>query len=331
MSYRLLATLLVFSGLITGCAVEEESTTLALNIDKSRVTASGVSAGAHMAHQLHIAYSDLFSGVGIVSGGPYNCADNSMNTALSRCMANTDNPLPVGEIAAGIRADAESGKLANTDNLADDHVWMFHGTNDTTISAEVHDATAALYAEFIPADQIEQVNDIPATHLFPAKDQGSACNEMLPPFVGDCDYDAAGIMLQYLYPGLSAPAGEVASALQEVGLPGADDAELMDTAYLFVPPACADGDGSCALHLVLHGCAMSAEVVGTGFIEQSGYLPWAAANDIVLAFPQVKKSMMAPMNPHGCWDWWGYTGDEYATRSGKQMKVLVDWIDSLSK
>ncbi|MGD9020613.1 MAG: PHB depolymerase family esterase [Lysobacterales bacterium] len=326
MRYLLLTTLL-----ITGCAVEEEPSTLVLNIDAGRVTASGVSAGAHMAHQLHIAYSDLFSGVGIVSGGPYNCAENSLTTAMSRCMVNTDNPLPIADIAAGIRADAETGKLASTDNLADDRVWMFHGTNDTTISPQVHGATAALYAEFMPAEQIQQVDNIPATHLFPAKGRGTACNEMLPPFVGDCDYDAAGIMLQYLYPGLRAPAGEMTTALREVSLPGAKDAELMETAYLFAPEACVDGGESCALHLVLHGCAMSAEVIGTAFIEQSGYLPWAEANNIVLAFPQVEKSMVAPLNPHGCWDWWGYTGDDYATRSGKQMAVLTDWLDSLSK
>ena len=217
-----------------------------LNIDKDRVTASGVSAGAHMAHQLHIAYSDQFSGVGIVSGGPYNCADNSMNTALGRCMVNTDNPLPVMEIAAGIREAAAAGELADTTNLADDRVWMFHGTNDTTISAQVHDATAALYAEFIPVDQIKQVNDVPATHLFPAKEQGSACDEMLPPFVGNCDYDAAGIRLEYFYPGLTAPTGGVETAFQEVTLPGAGDAEMMDTAYLFVPPACVGGEKSCA-------------------------------------------------------------------------------------
>ncbi len=42
--------------LITGCAVDEDPA-LTLNIDKNRVTTSGVSAGAHMAHQLHIAYS----------------------------------------------------------------------------------------------------------------------------------------------------------------------------------------------------------------------------------------------------------------------------------
>jgi len=325
MKCLLLATLL-----ITGNALANDSVP-ALNIDKSRVTTSGISAGAHMAHQLHITYSDLFSGAGMVSGGPFGCADNSLITAMSRCMDNTDKPLPVTELAAEIRVDAEAGNVANTDNLADDRVWLFHGTNDTTISAQVHDATAALYVEFIPAEQIYQVDDIAAGHFFPTDGRGHACNEMLPPFVGDCDYDAAGELLQYLYPGLTAPAAEAETVLLEVILPGADEADLMEIAYLFIPPACAGGDQPCALHLVLHGCAQSAETVGTDFIEQSGYLPWAEANDIVLAFPQVEKSLVAPLNPHACWDWWGYTGDDYLFRSGKQMEVLVDWINGLSK
>ena len=316
--------------LISGSALAGESPPV-LNIDKNRITASGISAGAHMAHQLHIAYSDLFSGAAIVSGGPYNCADNSLATAMSRCMGNTDKPLPVADIATAIRADAKAGRLADPDNMADDRVWLFHGTNDTTIAAQVHDATAALYAEFIPAGQISQVDDVAAGHLFPAKDQGNACTEMLPPFVGDCDYDAAGILLQYLYPGLTPPIEEMTTTLSEVTLPGASEANLMETAFLFVPPACAGDETSCALHLVLHGCAMSAEVVGTDFIEQSGYLPWADVNDIVLAFPQVRSSMSEPLNPHGCWDWWGYTGDEYRYRHGKQMLVLTEWIDTFSK
>lgn len=316
--------------LVTGSSLAGEPSP-APDIDRSRITTSGISAGAHMAHQLHIAYSDLFSGVGIVSGGPYNCADNSLTTAMSRCMGNTDRPLPVADIAAEIRTEAKAGRLANPDNLSDDRVWLFHGTNDTTIAAQVHDATAALYAEFIPTGQILQVDDVAAGHLFPAKDNGNACTEMLPPFVGDCDYDAAGIMLQYLYPGLTTPETGAETTLSEVTIPGADSANLMKTAYLFIPPACTEDEASCALHLVLHGCAMSAEVVGTDFITQSGYLPWAEANDIVLAFPQVKSSMTEPLNPHGCWDWWGYTGDEYRLRTGKQMLVLTEWIDAFSK
>mgnify|MGYP001819825271 CR=1 FL=1 len=322
MKHLLLSTLLFAGNAMAG-------ETPGLDIDPERITVSGISAGAHMAHQLHIAYSDLFSGAAILSGGPFNCAENSMLTAMGRCMNNTDEALPVGEFAADIRAGAAAGKLADTANLADDRVWLFHGTRDDTISAEVHDATAILYAEFIPEEQIRQVDDVGAGHFFPARGRGHACTEMLPPFGGDCDYDAAGELLQFLYPGLKAPGSTATAELLEVQLPRAADADLMETAYLFIPPACAGGEQACAFHLVLHGCAQSAETVGTGFIEQSGYLPWAEANGIVLAFPQVEKSLVAPLNPHACWDWWGYTGDDYLWRTGKQMRVLIEWIGEL--
>ena len=302
-----------------------------LNIDPDRVTVSGISSGAHMATQLHIAYSDLFSGAAILSGGPYNCAGNSLMTAMQLCMTNTEKPLPVAELAAGIRDAAAAGKVADPANLADDRVWLFRGKRDSKISAPVHWAAADLYADFVPADHIRRVADIDAEHVFPAEGRGTSCFEIVAPYVGDCNYDAAGELLAFLYPGLDAPATTVTTKLREVPLPGAEDADLMETAYLFVPPACEDGADACALHVVLHGCAQSAESVGTEFIELSGYLPWAEANDIVLAFPQVEKSMVAPMNPHGCWDWWGYTGDDYAWRDGSQMAVVADWIRSLGK
>jgi poly(3-hydroxybutyrate) depolymerase len=252
-------------------------------------------------------------------------------TALKRCTENDETPLPVDQFTAQIKAGAKAGTLANPANLADDRVFMFHGSKDTKVSSLVHDATATLYAGFIPTDQIKQVNDVAAGHVFPALDAANNCTDLVAPFVGDCDYDGAGELLSYLYPGLKAPADEAVSELREVTLPGAAEADLLETAYLYVPDGCANGAQACALHLVLHGCAQSAETVGTDFIQQSSYLPWAEANAIVLAFPQVKKSLVAPINPHGCWDWWGYTGDDYANRNGKQMAVVTGWINGLSK
>jgi poly(3-hydroxybutyrate) depolymerase len=300
-----------------------------LDIDADRITVSGISSGAHMATQLHIAYSDLFSGAAMLSGGPYNCAGSSLITAMQQCMTNTETPLPIAEIASGIRDAAAAGTVADPENLADDRVWLFRGSRDSKISALVHWAAGDLYGEFIPADQIRRVDGIDTEHVFPAKARGTDCHDIVAPYVGDCDYDAAGELLSFLYPGLQEPAAEQLADLLSVELPGADEAELMETAYLYVPSGCEDGDQPCALHLVLHGCDQSAEVVGTEFIELSGYLPWAEANGIVLAFPQVRKSRIAPMNPLGCWDWWGYTDENYASRSGKQLVVLVDWIRSL--
>ncbi|MBT8064841.1 MAG: PHB depolymerase family esterase, partial [Gammaproteobacteria bacterium] len=73
---------LIFTALLVAVTANAGETP-GLNIDQSRVTVSGISAGAHMAHQLHIAYSDRFSGAGIISGGPYSCADNSLLTAMN--------------------------------------------------------------------------------------------------------------------------------------------------------------------------------------------------------------------------------------------------------
>jgi len=318
---------LVFSTLLISLSALASDPPLLLDIDAQRVTVSGISAGGQMAHQLHISYSDLFSGAGIISSGPFGCAEGSLTTAMTRCMGQSGVPLPVEELAEAIRAAEDQNLVADTKNLADDPVWLFHGTLDTTVAAQVSDATRALYAEFVPAGQLVYVNDVAAGHNFPADGTGGDCTALKAPFVGDCDYDAAGAILQHLYTDIATPVSEVKTTLQTVPLPGAADAGLSETAYLFVPPACTGGDQACALHLVMHGCAQSAVQLGTDFIEQSGYLPWAEANDIVLAFPQV---VPAAMNPYACWDWWGYTGAEYRWRNGKQMLVVSDWVRQLS-
>jgi poly(3-hydroxybutyrate) depolymerase len=316
----------------TLCLVPFQATVVAedaargLDIDPERITVSGISAGAQMAHQLHLAYSDLFNGGAMLAGGPFNCAAGNLATAMGRCVGAADPEFPLAQEVESIRSAAEAGRLAPLDGLADDPVWLFHGANDTAVAVGVSDLLAELYQQLIPGGSIVYVKDVEAGHSFPAKGQGTACEVMEAPYVADCGYDAAGRLLQHLYPGLQEPGSEVTAELTAVPLPGATEAGLSDTVYLFVPPGCAGGDQACALHLVLHGCAQSAVQLGTDFMLQSGYLPWAEANDIVLAFPQTVPSAL---NPLGCWDWWGYTGADYPYRDGKQMTVLADWIRNL--
>ena len=35
-------------------------------------------------------------------------------------------------------------------------------------------------------------------------------------------------------------------------------------------------------------------------------------------------------NPLGCWDWWGYSGSDYLTRAGPQIKAVRAMIDRLA-
>lgn len=312
--------LLASSSAIAGPAQE-------LSIDPDQITVSGISAGGQMAHQLHIAYPDVFSGVGIIAGGPFGCAGGSLATAMTRCMSKVDKALPVAEFVEEIRSAAGDGRVGETNALVDDPVWVFHGLLDTTVAVELSAATVALYKNFMPPENIRYVSDIEAAHTFPTRGHGTACTSPAPPFIGDCDFDAAGELLKHLYENLTAPSAQDQAKLIETTLPGAIAAGLGEKAYIYVPSECTNRGQSCKAHLVLHGCAQSNVQIGTAFIEQSGYLPWAEANNIVLAFPQVAP---AATNPYACWDWWGYTGAAYRWRDGAQMKVLVDWMQELS-
>ncbi len=296
-------------------------------IDGSAVTVSGISSGAAAAQQLHIAYSDLFSGSGVIAGVPYGCSEGDLGLALGRCIGKEDGPVPVQPLIDAIGDAAAAGLIADPGALADDRAWVFHGTLDQAVGKKVSDATLAVYRAYLPLDSTTYINGQEAAHLFPTIDQGTDCKTSASPWIGACGYDAAGELLTFLYPGLQAPGvapSDPVDQLTVVSLPGAAGAGLADEALVFTPTSCPAG--GCRLHLVLHGCMQSREQLGDVFASTSGYLPWAEANGIVLAFPQVRPQ---PKNPLGCWDWWGYTNENFLYRDGPQMKVLADWVQSM--
>jgi len=43
-------------------------------IDRNRVDVSGISSGAYMAGQMHVAFSKTFRGAALLAGGPYWCS-----------------------------------------------------------------------------------------------------------------------------------------------------------------------------------------------------------------------------------------------------------------
>jgi hypothetical protein len=65
------------------------------HIDSSQTSVSGVSSGGYMAVQFHVAYSGIVRGVGVIAGGPYNCAENSASKATQNCMKpDASHPAP---------------------------------------------------------------------------------------------------------------------------------------------------------------------------------------------------------------------------------------------
>jgi hypothetical protein len=69
--------------------------------------------------------------------------------------------------------------------------------------------------------------------------------------------------------------------------------------------------------------------VGDIFVTKAGYLEVAELNNLIILFPQVVPSVISPINPIGCWDWWGYTTKEFATQLGPQMYSVKKMIDTV--
>jgi len=103
---------------------------------------------------------------------------------------------------------------------------------------------------------------------------------------------------------------------------------LDDLGYVFIPNNCQGGSSpSCRVHVALHGCRQGRSYLDDTFVTDSGYLEWAGVNDIIVLFPQAKANTA---NPQGCWDWWGYTGADYASDLGVQPKAIKNMVDRLT-
>jgi len=102
--------------------------------------------------------------------------------------------------------------------------------------------------------------------------------------------------------------GKLMTFDQHEFLPSCDEEALRKSGigehgYLYVPDVCFSK--SCHLHIVLHGASQYAGKLGRTFPTQTGYLEYAASNDLVLLFPQA--APVVKVNPKGAWDFWGYT------------------------
>lgn len=331
--HRLAAVALALAAAVSvgGCARTEAFQPLpALGIDAARVTVSGISSGAYMAQQVHLALNEHVRGAGLIAGGPYGCASGALETALAACMAPPQPP-DVAALAARVRERAASGALAALAHLAGDRVWVFHGRADRTVSAAVTAASAELYRQLDPALVPVVEDTLDAGHLFPTVHQGVRCAATEPPYIGRCGYDAVAAMFAVLLELPAAPAAAPRGRLLAVDQAGLDapgrPAAMDGSAWLYVPPQCEAG--GCGLHVAFHGCEQSQGRITRQFVDQTGYLGHADRAGLVVLFPQARASFV-PLNPKACWDWWGYTGPEYDTRAGAQIRLVAAMIARLA-
>jgi len=319
---RILAALL----LAAAGALARATPLPALVIDPSQTTVSGLSSGGYMAVQMHVAYSATFrTGAGVVAGGPYYCAQDSLINATGPCMAHTA-AIPVSALVSTTKSWANAGAIDPVANLASSKVYLYSGTQDTTVVPAVMNDLKTYYGAFVPAAAVVYRNDLGSGHAMITDDFGGACASTASPYVDDCNFDLAGAILGQLYGPLNprnngALTGDFVAFDQTAFVSGHG---MAATGWLYVPAACAAGE-SCRLHVAFHGCLQNASDVGVQFVRDTGYNRWADTNRIVVLYPQTGAAAT-----NGCWDWWGYDSPSYAKKSGPQMAAVKAMVDRVS-
>ncbi|MGY3425339.1 poly(3-hydroxybutyrate) depolymerase [Bradyrhizobium sp. F1.13.4] len=320
----------------------------AYGTDLQQTSVSGVSAGAGMALQIHVAHSSIMRGVGIIAGVAYNCADSRLPSVFARVARGLKcidgGPLfggADGATFAGDRtADAAQVSGAIDDpavNLPRQKIWLFSGYNDGEVRRAAMDSVAEYYAKYVPTANIFYKTNNRAPHAIVTDNYGEPCLALNPGFINNCQYDAAGRLLEHIYghlnPRSTAQTGALLAFDQSefTGAKTSGEISLADTGYVYVPTACQPSTqpstkaSICRVHVVFHGCLQYAGLVGDAVTRHAGYNEWADTNQIIVLYPQTIK--MDILNPKGCPDWWGLSDQlplnaDFARKTGYQIKAF---------
>lgn len=330
----------------------------ALNIDIAETSVSGLSSGAFMSVQFQVAYSSIVKGAGIIAGGPYFCSQGNPLRGTTQCSCTLDpgheicNVSPTSAHVADLVSDthrfASQGLIDDPTNVSRQRILVLAGAKDRTVPPKVADQLSDYYSQLaVPAPNRSDVRLSQAAHTMPTLNYGKGCDVAESPYMGKCRFDAAEAILNWIYGPLQKPKqGQVSDHLvqfdQTAYLPTGRftwSSGMDRTGWVYIPGTCARGE-PCRLHIVLHGCRQGQNYVplrpapgvglyyGTTFVRNAGYNRWAERNHIVVLYPQAVS--IPSTNPNGCWDWWGYTGDGFATRTGVQLKAIRAMVERLT-
>jgi len=351
-------------------ALSEAVTLPGYRANLAQCSVSGLSSGAFMTVQLHLAHSSMFAGAGVIAGGPYRCAesfrgasaiaeDAYVQGALYLCM----NPLipqagPNPERLAAVARQTAADRLIDPlDNLADDRIYIFTGSEDRVVDSSVVHTTRRFYELLgVPASSLKFVGDVHAGHAILTtnpEDNPLAANR--PPYINRIPGTRmqSWDILEHIYGPLNPPAAELSGRLlrfdQREFFGNERRASMSRYGYLYVPKSVEDG-APCRIHVALHGCKQGYNYVnvidgrpdhgheppfGDRYVTRTGYNEIADSNDIVVLYPQVEGVDDEDVqNPDGCWDWWGYSSPDadqpdFYSRQAIQIRAIHGMLQRL--
>ena len=320
----------------TACAKDAGTSLPRLKLDSARTAVVGLSSGAYMATQAQLAYPELFPNAAMVAGGPFGCAGGKLDVALGSCMKGVPTP-DVAALVASAEKRSAAGEIGALKDLVHAHVYLLHGSADALVAPAVAEAGAHFYEQLrddtpgLKGMQVHDDGQRAFAHNLPVAAAGDDCGKSVTPYLGHCSFDAAGEIFAQMF-GKPAHAaaearGELRTFDQDALRPDGADAFMAKTGYVYLPPACLAGK-SCGVVVAFHGCKQNADAVGEAFVKDAGFNRWADVYNVAVLYPQTRASF-APLNPQACWDWWGYSGTDYDSRHGVQLRWLVNAVRAL--
>ena len=338
------------------------------NADLSQSSVSGLSSGAFMTVQLHLAHSSTFVGAGIIAGGPFRCAESYRAAAAIAEDALTLNALYVcmnplipqaapnpDKLADVARDTAAQGLIDGVDNLARQRVYIFTGSEDAVVSSSVVDTTRRFYELLgVPPSAIRYESTLPAGHsIITDNPEDNPLGVNRPPYINRGGFMQSQVILEHIYGPLKAPSERLTGRIvrfDQTEFFGADPrASMSEFAYAYVPKAVEEG-APCRVHVALHGCKQGYNYVnfvngqpdlencppyGNRYFTTTGYNEMADANNLIILYPQAEGTDNAvSQNPEGCWDWWGYTAEnpenpDYYSKQAIQIQAIHGMLQRL--
>lgn len=321
----------------------EKAALPSFKVEQNQHSISGLSSGAFMAVQLHLAHSSHFVGAGVIAGGPYRCVESLRDTllvaedsyelnALTICMSPLTKATGpnAGALAELAKHTAAAGVIDPIKNLANHRLYIFTGTKDSVVSPIVVKATLEFYKNLgVPGENIKFVDKIPAGHaIITQNPEDSPLGANQPPYINRGNFTQSHDILKHIYPTLAPPAAHATGTLirfdqSEFWAETGPYASMGQFGYAYIPEAVSKGATARGVHIALHGCKQGASYVnfarglpditgqppyGNRYITTTGYNEIAESNNIIVLYPQATgEDGEDVQNPDGCWDWWGYT------------------------
>ena len=335
-----------------------------LGINGSLVSVSGLSSGADMAVQFHVAHSSRVMGAAIFAGEPYHCALTLFSAEMARGIAepppydhckSTPEVVEPEVLVKYTRRRANESRIDDPDaHLRGARVYLYRGRDDATyLNGSVTKTKRYYEAWGMPAAHVKFETSVPSDHAIPTIAYGGECGSGDPTSpLENCRYDGAGEALRHIYgttredafmrlPSSAEPADLRVFNQTPFAVAGSG---LADEGYVYVPPRCARA-GGCALHIFLHGCfgcVTCADGPNTTLVTHAGFNRWAALNAAVILYPQLKNIETScwsaagcgvgesKQQSWGCWDSYGYGGADYDLQDGAQIRALIAMVDHLT-